>query len=198
MTPTVRECFQLMDEYAMLDNIRAHSVLVGRVAERLACDLAGSGAAVRVEVAVAGALLHDIAKTQCLHSGNDHAAEGAAICRQHGFDELVAIVGEHVVLAGGVEAAEACSEKEIVYYADKRVKHDLIVDLDERLQYILEHYGKNDPELRDAIRKNFAHCHQVEAKLFARLDYQPNDLSLLVDTVITGFHPALHWQGVCV
>jgi len=197
MTPTVRECFRLMDEYAMLDNIRAHSVLVGRVAERLACDLAGSGAAVRVEVAVAGALLHDIAKTSCLQSGNDHAAEGAAICRRHGFDELVEIVGEHVVLVDGV-LPECCNEKEIVYYADKRVKHDLIVDLDERLQYILIHYGKNDPVLCDAIRRNFSHCHQVEAKLFACLDYQPEDLSLLVDPVVAEFHPAFQWQGVCV
>lgn len=197
MTPTVRECFRLMDEYAMLDNIRAHSVLVGRVAERLACDLAGSGAAVRVEVAVAGALLHDIAKTQCLQSGNDHAAEGAAICRRHGFDELVEIVGEHVVLVNGV-TADRCNEKEIVYYADKRVKHDQLVDLGERLQYILEHYGKNDPALCAAIRTNFGHCHQLERKLFACLDYEPNDLSMLVDPIIPDFHPALRWQGVCV
>ena len=197
MTPTVRECFRLMDEYAMLDNIRAHSVLVGRVAERLACDLAESGVPVRIEVVVAGALLHDIAKTQCLQSGNDHAAEGATICRQHGFDELVEIVGEHVVLADGV-ADEGYREKEIVYYADKRVKHDLVVDLDERLQYILEHYGKNDPALCDAIRRNFTNCRQVEAKVFDRLDYQPIDLIALVEPMVSDFHPSLQWQGVCV
>jgi len=197
MTPTVRECFRLMDEYAMLDNIRAHSVLVARVAERLACDLAGNGGEVRVEVAVAGALLHDIAKTRCLKSGGDHAAEGAAICREHGFDELVEIVGEHVVLADGV-AAEVHREKEIVYYADKRVKHDLIVDLDERLQYILEQYGQGDPDLCAAIRRNFTNCHKVEAKIFNRLDYKPADLTVLVEPMVSDFHPAMQWQGVCV
>ena len=197
MMPTVRECFRLMDDYAMLENIRAHSVLVGRVAERLACDLADRGAPVRVEVALAGALLHDIAKTPCLESGNDHAAEGAAICRRHGFDELAEIVGEHVVLADGV-AEGCCSEKEIVYYADKRVKHDLIVTLDERLQYILEHYGKNDPGLCAAIKDNFAHCRQVEEKFFDLLDYNPADLVVLVDPIVSGFHPSLQWQGVCL
>ena len=197
MTPTVCEWFRIMGEYAMLDNILAHSVLVGRVAERLACDLASRGAAVRVEVAVAGALLHDIAKTQCLQSGGDHAAEGAAICRQLGFVELATIVGEHVVLGDGVVAG-GCSEKEIVYYADKRVKHDQLVDLDERLQYILAQYGKDDPALCDAIRRNFVHCHQVEAKIFACLDYEPGDLSVLVDPIVADLHPSLQWQGVCV
>ncbi|MDH4320976.1 MAG: HDIG domain-containing protein [Desulfobulbaceae bacterium] len=197
MTPTVRECFRLMDEYAMLDNIRAHSVLVGRVAERLACDLVASGVALSVEVAVAGALLHDIAKTPCLHSGGDHAAEGAGICRRHGFEELAAIVGEHVMLADDGEPA-CCSEKEIVYYADKRVKHDRIVDLDERLQYILDHYGKNDPELRRLIRNNFNRCRQVEARIFVRLGYGPADLIHLVEPVAADTAPTLRWQGVCV
>ncbi|MDH3359765.1 MAG: HDIG domain-containing protein [Desulfobulbaceae bacterium] len=197
MTPTVRECFRLMDEYAMLDNIRAHSILVGRVAERLACDLADSGISVSVELVVAGALLHDIAKTQCLQNDNDHAREGAAICKHHGFDELVAIVGEHVVLADGV-ATEEYRAKEIVYYADKRVKHDLIVDLDERLQYILEHYGNNDPDLCAAIRRNFINCHKVEAKIFNRLHYTPADLTLLIEPMASDFHPSLQWQGVCV
>lgn len=197
MTPTVRECFRLMDEYAMLDNIRAHSVLVGRVAERLACDLAGNGVPLRVEVAVAGALLHDIAKTECLHNGKDHAAVGAKICQQHGFDELVDIVGEHVVLVNGV-SEDCCSEKEIVYYADKRVKHDLIVDLDERLQYILEHYGNNDPDLCKAIRSNFDHCHQVEAKIFNRLGYGPSELAQLVGPVVPDLQAVLQWQSVCV
>lgn len=110
---------------------------------------------------------------------------------------LVELVGEHVVLADGVVDGN-CREKEIVYYADKRVKHDLIVDLDERLQYILAQYGKNDPLLCDAIRRNFAHCRQVEAKIFNVLDYQPEDLTLLVDPVVAEFHPAFQWQGVCV
>ncbi len=197
MIPTVHECFRLMGEYAMLDNIRAHSVLVGRIAERLACDLAGSGMELRVEVAVAGALLHDIAKTPCLDSGGDHAAEGAAICRQHGFDELVDIVGEHVVLKNGV-GTSTCSEKEIVYYADKRVKHDQIVDLEVRLQYILQRYGKNDPDFCEAIRGNFSHCHGVEEKIFAQLGYGAADLPLLVDPIVADLHPALQWQGICV
>ena len=45
--------------------------------------------------------------------------------------------------------------KEIVYYADKRVKHDEIVDLDMRLEYILDRYGLGDPRRHRAIENNF-------------------------------------------
>jgi len=197
MIPTVAECFRLMDEYGMYDNIRAHSVLVARVAERLACDLAESGAAIVVELVVAAALLHDIAKTPCIVNGGDHAAEGAAICRKHGLGELVDIVGEHVVLADGV-CRHHCREKEVVYYADKRVKHDVVVSLDERLRYILKHYGRGDEGLCAKIRRNFEHCHQVEAKLFALLPYRPQDVARLVAPhFAAGWQPAMQWQGIC-
>ncbi len=197
MVPTAAECFRLMDEYGMYDNIRAHSVLVARVAERLACDLVEGGAALVVEVVVAAALLHDIAKTPCLANGGDHAAQGAAICRAHGFDELVEIVGEHVVLADGV-SRHHCREKEVVYYADKRVKHDAVVDLDERLDYILKNYGRGDARMCAAIRRNFAQCHEVEAKLFARLPYGPAAVARLV-TPPAGPAGAdeSRWQALC-
>ncbi|MDH5298854.1 MAG: HDIG domain-containing protein [Desulfobulbaceae bacterium] len=197
MVPTVAECFRLMDAYGMLDNVRAHSLLVARVAERLARDLAEQGEAVRVGVAVAGALLHDIAKTSCLASGGDHAADGEAICRRHGFDEIAGIVGEHVALAGEGDS-HRCSEKEIVYYADKRVKHDVVVSLPERLAYILAHYGRNDPALHQAIRRNFDHCLRVEAKLFRGLPYRPEEMAALMEAMGPADEAwAPRWQGLC-
>jgi len=101
------------------------------------------------------------------------------------------------MLAGSGGEAGECREKEIVYYADKRVKHDLIVDLEERLQYILDHYGKNDPDLRRIIQNNFVRCQQVEAWIFGRLGYEPADLVNLVEPVGGDFAAPLRWQGVC-
>jgi uncharacterized protein len=177
MIPSVPECFELMARYRMLDNIRAHSVVVARIAEWLVRCLREQGHSLSVEKAVAGALLHDIAKTPCLGSESDHAREGQRICIQHQLHEIADIVGEHVRLREGVLPA-GYSEKEIVYYADKRVNHHRIVDLEARLAYILAHYGRGNPSLRLAIARNFENCRQVEVKLFTEIPCRPEELAI--------------------
>ena len=52
--------------------------------------------------------------------------------------------------------------REIIYYADKRVRHEEIVSLDDRLEYILEHYGLGDPGHASADQGKFC---QVRANL---------------------------------
>lgn len=175
MIPTVAQCFELMDEYRMLANIKNHSLVVARVTEYLVRGLQRLGHELSLEMGVAGALLHDIAKTQCLGSPANHAREGRKICIRHGLDEIADIVGEHIRLAGGVAPAGP-SEKEIVFYADKRVNHERIVSLDERLAYILERYGRDHQARRRAILENFEQCREVEAKLLAALDFSPDNL----------------------
>ncbi len=94
------------------------------------------------------------------------------ICLAHRYTELASIVGEHVILKNGMPAA-GLSEKEIVYYADKRVTHDAIVSLDERRAYIIERYGNNDERRHRAIERNFVICQQIEARIFADLPISP-------------------------
>jgi len=180
MIPDVATCFQLMERYRMLPNIMDHSLVVGRVAGLIGLGLQRQGLDVSIELIVAGALLHDIAKTQCLGNGANHADQGRTICLGHGFTELADIVAEHVVLKDGV-AARFCTEKEIVYYADKRVKHDQVVSLGERLDYILEQYGKGDDRLCRLIRENFDHSRQIEEKIFQHLNFGPAELGGLVN-----------------
>lgn len=188
--PDIDECFLLMEQYKMLPNIRRHSIVVARVAWWLIDALQHSdllsAPAPDQGLSVAGALLHDIAKTPCLAAGCDHAEVGAEICRQHGYPGIARIVAEHVVLQGhdpqryrrGVFTA-----REVVYYADKRVRHEEIVSLDERLDYILEHYGRNDFLLHELIRKNFVSCVELERYLFSFLPFVPEQLA---DTVSGG------------
>lgn len=178
MIPTPRQCFELMDRYGMPEHIRAHCVMVTRVALLLGRGLRRTGIKVSVRKAGAGALMHDIGKTLCLREGGDHAAVGREICRRHGMDEIADIVGEHVRLRNGNPYA-LVSEKEIVYYADKRVNHDRVVTLEQRLYYILRRYGRNDRICR-AIRENFTFCAGLEAKLFKPLSFMASDLPKLL------------------
>jgi hypothetical protein len=86
------------------------------------------------------------------------------------------LVVQHVVLDAASFPETPLSAKELVYYADKRVNHDQIVSLDQRLVYILDRYGQKDPLRFAAIRKNFERCQRIEAAIFSGLDFGPDDL----------------------
>ena len=168
-----------MDQYQMLDNIREHSIVVAEIVRAICLGLVTSGVQISPEKAVAGALLHDIAKTQCLQTGGDHAALGKEICLQHRFDEIADIVDEHIWLKD-YSLDGAYSEKEVVYYADKRVLHTSVVSLDERMHDIINRYGRNDSRLTQLVRMNFSICRGIERKLFARLNFSPDQLAEMV------------------
>ena len=163
----------------MLENIKAHSRVVAKLARLIARGLQDAGVLISVEKATAGALMHDIGKTASLKTGQDHSEIGRQICLRNHMDEIAGIVGEHVRLKN-YSLTEDYSEKEIVFYADKRVNHDRVVSLDERLEYILGRYGRNHEELCTRIKKNFDLCREVEEKLFTKLDFGPEALSKLV------------------
>lgn len=171
--PGVQMCFDLMEQYGMLPNIRAHSIVVARVAETITNGLITAGLDLSLEMVRAGALLHDIGKTACLENDADHAAKGFEICLAHKLDPIADIVAEHVILKTYVPE-NGFAEKEIVYYADKRVNHDQVVSLEERLEYILERYGMNNEARRQAIKRNYARCWDLEQMIFAVLDFEPD------------------------
>lgn len=180
MIPTIEECFRVMDEYRMLVHIKAHSVMVAKVAEVIVRRAGKAAVDISLDLTVAAALLHDIGKSLCLDSDEDHAEVGREICLRHGLREVADIVAEHVILKNGVPST-GYTEKETVYYADKRVNHDKVVSLDDRLAYILERYGNNNDFLCRAIRRNYERCIMIEDRLFADLDFRPEDLDRLVD-----------------
>ena len=176
MIPSQKECFQFMTKYGMLENIKAHSVIVEQVALKIARELLKTGLPISLERVTAGALMHDIGKTMCLNSSDDHAAKGMEICLDNDLHEIADIVGEHVRLRD-YGPCSPIGEKEVVYYADKRVNHDVIVSLDERLAYLLERYGKNRESICKRIRGNFDQCRALEKRLFTKLPFRPGDLN---------------------
>jgi uncharacterized protein len=179
MIPSIKDCLELMEQYEMLDNIKAHSVMVEKIASIMGQGLKDSGMDISLEKIAAGALLHDIGKSLCLYTGDDHEAKGREICLANHLDEIADIVGEHVRLKA-YQLDGPISEKEVVYYADKRVNDDMVVSLEERLSYLLKRYAKDMEHVSQRIRRNFELCKAVEKKLFAKLDFRPEDLARLI------------------
>ncbi len=185
--PTVNQCLDYIDRYKMLDNIRAHSFKVARVAEVLIDGLAKKEQEILSlpprELVITGALLHDIAKTECLNGDCHHAVRGQQICTELGFPEIGEIVLEHVILKDFTEKLYQqgiFGAKELVYYADKRVRHDEIVSLASRLDYIIERYSGGDARKEHYIRLNFQQCQDFEVYLFSFLDFTADQVALLI------------------
>jgi len=60
--------------------------------------------------------------------------------RELGFPLIAEIVEQHVIIQN-INLEGRLEEREIVYYAGKRVLHDTIVTINERLLDLIERYG---------------------------------------------------------
>jgi uncharacterized protein len=149
--------------------------VVARIAHLIARGLRDGGIDISVKKVTAGALMHDIGKNISFETGQDHSQIGRQICLENRLQEIAPIVGEHVRMED-YDIKGGYNEKEVVFYSDKRVNHDEIVSLDDRLAYILDRYGRNYRELRRAIQRNFDLCRRVEGKLMGRLGFGPEAL----------------------
>lgn len=175
--PSEEHCRRIISEMGMLDNIAVHCLQVCRVSLFLTDHLGLPG--LNRELIRAAALLHDITKTRSFHTEEDHAKTGARLLADLGYPEVALIVGQHVRLDHYSFSSAAPTDAEIVNYSDKRVLHDKIVPLSERMGYILEKYGSR-PEWKRNILLLWEKSETLEKRLFAALPFSPDDLSGLL------------------
>ncbi|MCX8116333.1 MAG: HDIG domain-containing protein [Desulfobacterota bacterium] len=174
MIPTREDCLRLMVERGMLGNIFDHSLVVARVALFLSVRLNRKGQRLDLSLVEAAALLHDLTKTECLRTKEDHALTGSRVLKEMGYHRLGEVVAAHIHLSKPMDPYRV-SEEEVVNYADKRVRHDQIVSLEERFEDLKGRYGMNERaiELLDALKEaTFA----VERKIFSFLEMDPDRL----------------------
>lgn len=169
-------CKKLWDKYAMMAHIRRHSLLVAHVAATLAAWAAERGVNVDVEAVEAAGLLHDIAKTWCVRHGGSHAMIGASWTiqetRHYGIAQAVLL---HVHWPWDLpKGAAICCLPIFVLYADKRVKHDKCVTLNERFDDLLTRYGKTQRAIT-GIHQSWEQARIIEAALSRQLQQDLNE-----------------------
>jgi putative nucleotidyltransferase with HDIG domain len=174
MIPGENECYRLMSQMGMLEHIARHSLQVCAVATVLTDALPGGPRSLDRGLIRAAALLHDITKTRSFQSGENHAESGARHLAEIGFPGVGEIVRQHVRL-DAYRPEAPLTEAEIVNYADKRVLHDRIVGLQERMRYILDRYG-GQVQNRERIRWLIGRTRELEIKIFRDLPFSPEGL----------------------
>ncbi len=172
--PDESTCRQLMDRYSMLPNIVEHSYRVCQVASFLGKALSGPENCLDPALIVASSLLHDITKTRSLKTKEMHAGTGGRLLEDLGYPQVAEVVRAHVRLSGG-DTLDPLREVHIINYADKRVRHDTVVSLEERFIDLVERYGVT-PERRVRIEQMREDTLELEGNIFRRIDSTPDDL----------------------
>ena len=141
--PTKEECLKILKSNNVPDNIIAHSKQVCNVALKIIDLLEKKRIKVNKNLAAAGALLYDVKKL----SQNDHVIEGYEFIKSLGFQEVAEVMKKHGLYnLDKDEFVPKTWEEKIVFYADKRVKGNKIVSVDERFEYIKQRYKKDNVE----------------------------------------------------
>ena len=144
MIPSEGEALALHRKYGSSDRIVRHCETVTRVAKMLAEEFVRRGVRLEVKAVVAGAMLHDIGRSQTQTVG--HGVEGAGIVEKEGADKkVVQIVQRHVGAGLSPEEAKLLGlpdldfiprtlEERIVCFADKMVDGDRVRPFDGEVQ----------------------------------------------------------------
>lgn len=172
--PQTEECMQMLTTMQMPEHIQAHSKVVCQVALLLADGLIATGVPLNRPLVLASALLHDITKPRSFSTGENHSKTGGEYLTGLGFPEVGTIVRQHVILDSYGEN-DAPTEAQIVNYADKRVLHDKVVPLDDRMTYIMQRYAKTEAH-REWLKVVWDQTTALESRLFSRLPITPDQL----------------------
>jgi putative nucleotidyltransferase with HDIG domain len=157
--PTRAECEAILVTQSVAPPQVRHSRRVADVAERIALALECSGLPLNVELVRAGALLHDLAKGQ-----PNHAAVGAELLRSMDFPRVATVVSSHTNL----DFSGQLDECAIVYLADKLVRGDNVVTLEQRFQPALARFSDNPPAIQ-AVQSRMATAQAVAQAVETRL-----------------------------
>lgn len=129
--PSEAECEALLQFHSVPASVVAHSRAVAAVAISLARSLATHNVQLNLALVRAAALLHDLAKGE-----PNHAAVAARRLRAFGFDRVADVIAVHSDLSSFSDL----DERAVVFLADKLVRNDQIVSIDERFASALERY----------------------------------------------------------
>jgi putative nucleotidyltransferase with HDIG domain len=148
--PTAAECGAILAALGIAHPICRHGYAVAAIAEVLTKRLNTQGIIIDPNLVRAACLLHDIAKGK-----SAHAKVGAAIVADLGFPEVANIIGQHMDIDfdGG-----SPREADIVFLADKLVREDRRVPLEERFRPAFERFRDQPEALRGATQKYDTAC----------------------------------------
>lgn len=150
--PSKEQCLSILKENKTPSNVIGHSMTVCNFALDLADKLGKKGITVNKDLITAASLLHDIERVR-----DGHVAAGVKLLKKLGFPEVAEVISKHTLHKLDEKHLKTVEEK-ILFYADKRVKDDKIVSLNERIESLEKKYNVD-------LKKEFGFAKKIEEKL---------------------------------
>lgn len=182
MIPTPQQCLAILKTHQVPGHIIHHSQIVYQIALYLGKQLNVNGEKLILPLISAGALLHDIAKI----GEDDHARAGAELLIRLGYPEVAEILRQHVIL--DKQNIDKINEAAVVHYADKRVKHTVIVTLAERFDDLRWRYGKTQENLA-WLNQLQSTTKEIEKRIFQKIGKDPHAISFSIPDLPDLAHP---------
>ncbi|HWQ41769.1 MAG TPA: NTP transferase domain-containing protein [Desulfosporosinus sp.] len=139
--PDMEECCSILDIHKVPENIIRHCRRVSEVSSEIFHSLSNAGYELNEGALKAAAMLHDLAKKE-----ENHAQVGEKILREIGYEKVGSIIGSHTDIE--VDDQGGITESEILYLADKLVREDQVISIEERFKQSLNKYQDNLEVLR--------------------------------------------------
>lgn len=156
-SPTIEECYCILRLYGVPYNIIRHCEEVSKISLKILGKLSEIGSNFNKNVVTASALLHDLARNE-----KDHAEVGGKILKDLGYEHVGKIISTHM----DIETHEnsRITENEILYLADKLVKEDKYVELQERFSEYSIKFQCN-PQALKRVKKRFNEAEKIKQKI---------------------------------
>jgi CTP:molybdopterin cytidylyltransferase MocA len=155
--PNLDECGQILCENGVGEQVKEHCRMVAAIGTKLTDWLNKAGAGLDEDLILAGALLHDLARSE-----PDHALAGARLLESRGYPLVAAVVGVHMDIE--VSDSHPLTEAEVVFLADKMVKGKYVVSVKDRFAAALEK-NKGDPQACAAVVKRLKEAERIILKI---------------------------------
>ena len=138
------EVKKLYEEYSTPEHVRAHCRAVTDTAVKLAEALNKQRYSLDLDLIRGAGLSHDVARTS-----EEHWKVGADALEALGYKDEADIIRVHMFYSP-FNSVDKLNECDMVCLADRLVKEDKYVGLDERIEYILKK-APDRPEIRASI-----------------------------------------------
>lgn len=166
--PTADEGEAILARLGVPGHVANHGRAVAGVARRIAARLNLAGHKLDVDLVVAAALLHDLAKGR-----PDHPRRAARLLAAMGYPGVAAAVAVHHDFARA--AADNLDEAALLYLADKLVRGDTPVSLEQRIASAREQFAA-DPAALAAATDRLALAQRIAAKVEVALGAKPGEI----------------------
>lgn len=144
--PSREECLALLKQYRTPEHVVRHCDKVTETALKIGEALNDKGYNLDLGLIQGAGLIHDIARVE-----DKHWDVGAVIASDLGYDQEAAIIKVHMHYSCDPNKRDI-TETDIICLADRMVKEDEFVGLDDRMQYVLDKF-QGDQEATERVNE---------------------------------------------